>query len=75
MGSGYEPLSSKFKTKKPPASTSTNLSIQDTGREVNKYGGKLTKEVKKSKGFDCSICDFTTTEGDFLRGHVARLGT
>ena len=53
---------------------SLSASLRDMGKEVNKYGGKLTKEVKKSKGFDCSICDFTTSEADFLRGHVARLG-
>ena len=69
---GFQPLSSKFKAAKQP-SANASTSVQDTAgkRELNKYGGVM-KEVKKSKGFDCIICDFTTTQAAFLQGHMAR---
>ena len=52
---------------------SASVLVQDTGsREVNKYGGVMNKEVKKTKGFDCNICHFTTSEAAFLQGHMAR---
>ena len=52
---------------------SLSASLRDMGKEVNKYGGMVKdKEVKKLKGLNCNICDFTTREDADLQGHIAR---